>query len=332
MTAPRRQGSNFRRFFLRGLTVLLPSILTLWILWSAFTFVFNRVAEPINAGLRRIVIRATPALVHPDLLPEWHRVSDDEVAAYRAGKGLTAAKGPDDEAIRYEIRAGELTAYWRSRWYLQAAGLLVAISLIYLAGLILGGFLGRKLYGRIEALIARIPGFKQVYPHIKQLVDLVLGDKPMAFNKVVLVQFPKPGTWAVGFVTGKAIPGLPTLPGTGRAADFVSVFVPNTPTPFTGFTLSVPLSEVIEVPVSIDEALRYVITGGVLVPGQPGGPSLPAAPGPDLAAAVAAANGAAGAVPGVGTGVGGTGAVPGVVPGVGSGVGSGVGLPGAGTG
>ncbi|MCC6678674.1 MAG: DUF502 domain-containing protein [Phycisphaerales bacterium] len=266
MPAQRRKGaSNFRRFFLRGLTVLLPSILTLWILWSAFIFVFNRVAEPINVGLRAVVIRAVPAIVHPDIQPDWYRVTDEEVAAYRAVKGLTPTKSPDEAELRGEIRRAELEKVWRAHWYLQGAGLVVAISLIYLAGLVLGGFLGRKLYIRLERIISRVPGFKQVYPHVKQLVDLILGDKPMAFNKVVMVQFPRTGNWAIAFVTGRAMRDMSAAAGPG---EYLTVFVPNTPTPFTGFTLTIPAAEVIEVPISIDEALRYVITGGVLVPGQ----------------------------------------------------------------
>lgn len=264
MAAPRRTG-NFRRFFLRGLTVLLPSVLTLWLLWSAFIFVFNRVAEPINVGLRTVVIRAMPTVIHPDIQPEWYRVTDEEVAAHRAAQGLTAARGPDDATLRSVIRRAELERVWRSHWYLQAAGLVVAITLIYLAGFLLGGFLGRKLYTSLERVISRIPGFKQVYPHVKQLVDLVLGDKPMAFNKVVMIQFPKRGTWAMGFVTGKPMRGMAKAAGEG---EFVTVFVPTTPTPFTGFTLTVAAKDAVEVQISIDEAIRYLITGGVLVPGQ----------------------------------------------------------------
>lgn len=293
MATPRRK-SNFRRFFLRGLTVLLPSVLTLWILWSAFVFVFNRVAEPINVGLRAAVVRVVPVVSDAEDRPGWYQVTDEELAAYRAAKGLTPTKGPDDESLRAQVRGEELEKFWRSRWYLQASGLVVAITLIYLAGVMLGGYLGRTLYGRLERIISRVPGFKQIYPHVKQLVDLVLGDKPMAFNKVVMVPFPKAGNWAVAFVTGR-----PTLSMSSRAGpgEFVTVFVPNTPTPFTGFTLTVPVSEVIELPISIDEALRYVITGGVLVPGGPSSQaessSLPAV---ERVQAVAAAGVSPGAV------------------------------------
>lgn len=272
MPAPTRKSSNFRRFFLRGLTVLLPSVLTLWILWYAFVFVFNRVAEPINVGLRTVVVWATPTATKPDERPGWYIVTSDELAAYRAANGLVARTGPTDDELRDQIRRADLAKIWRSHWYLQGAGLVVAITLIYLAGLLLGGFLGRKVYAGLERLIARVPGFKQIYPHMKQLVDLILGDKPMAFHKVVMVQFPKAGTWVIGFVTGPAIRDMTMASRAsggasgGAGGEYLTVFIPSTPTPFTGYTLTVPVNEVIEVPVSIDEALRYVITGGVLVP------------------------------------------------------------------
>lgn len=283
MSTPPPKPSNFRRFFLRGLTVLLPSILTLWILWSAFVFVFNRVAEPINVGLRAVVLRAAPQVIDRADPPPWYTVTDQEVVAYRAEAGLAATRNIPDEALRDRIRRDDLQKIWRSRWYLQGAGLAVAITLIYLAGLLLGGYLGRKLYGRLERIIARVPGFKQVYPHVKQVVDLVLGDKPMAFNKVVMVPFPKEGAWALAFVTGAAMRDMPT-----GGVEHLTVFVPSTPTPFTGYTLTVPAGQVIDLPITIDEALRYVITGGVLVPERREGAAVEPAPA-ELEAAVRAA-------------------------------------------
>jgi len=248
---------------MRGLAVLLPSILTLWILWSAFIFVFNNVAAPINKWIRAGVMLVVPNALSEPYRPEWYTVAPEQIRNYRRDNTAAAsATAMSDVAVSAEIRRQNFRQYWESRWHLQAVGLLVAIVSIYLAGRFLGGFVGRRIYGRVEAVLAQIPVVRQVYPHVKQLVDLVLGDSPMAFNRVVLVEFPRAGSWVVAFVTGNSTKAI--IDGVGR--DCLTVFVPNTPTPFTGFTITVPATDVIDLPISIDEAVRYVITGGVLVP------------------------------------------------------------------
>lgn len=263
--------SDFRRFFGRGLAILLPSVLTLWILWYAFIFVFHNVAVPINIGLRSAVVWAAPRVLPDRSLPELFRVTDEQVAAFRAQDIRRKEASP--AWVRREIRRARMAEFWQDYWYLQGAGLVVAITLIYLAGLLLGGIIGKQVYERAERLIARVPGFKQVYPHVKQLVNLVMGDKPLAFKRVVLVEYPRTGIWSMGLVTSSAMRKVAEV--SGRPA--VTVFIPSTPTPFTGFTINVPEDAVVDLPVSIDEALRFVLTGGVLVPeGQATAPVDPA--------------------------------------------------------
>jgi uncharacterized membrane protein len=257
-------SSDFRRFFGRGLAVLLPSILTLWLLWTAFVFVFNNVAVPINKGLRWIVVQTTPLVVpsEPARQPHWYHVTDAERESFLAASQNAAFRRASPARVDHEIRLLQFRDFWNSHWYLEATGLVVAVTLIYLAGLMLGGLIGRRIYGKVEATISRVPGFKQVYPHVKQLVDLVIGDKPMAFKRVVLVEYPRKGIWTVGLVTSNSLKSAAEFAG----APCLTVFIPSTPTPFTGFTINVPEQDVLDLPISVDEALRFVLTGGVLVP------------------------------------------------------------------
>lgn len=254
--------NDFRRFFGRGLAVLLPSILTLWILWQASVFMFNNVAVPINRGIRIAVIQTLPRVLPDSALPAWYLVTDEQVALAKTSRTEEGFRNLPDEEIRAQLRQRSFREFWESHWYLEATGLAAAILLIYLAGVLLGGLIGRKVYSKIELLIARIPGFKQVYPHVKQVVDLILGDRPTAFKRVILVEYPRKGIWTVGLVTG---PSLKTIHDAAKA-DCLSVFVPSTPTPFTGFTITIPASEAVDLPISVDEAIRFFITGGVLVP------------------------------------------------------------------
>lgn len=259
---PRTFSADFKQFFGRGLAILLPSVLTLWLLWSAAVFVFNKVAVPINGGLRGAIIWVAPRVMTEDRLPAVLQVTDQQLTDYRRQQAA-AGRGPVNEAVlRAELRRANFREFWDSQWYLAAAGLIVAIVLIYFAGLLLGGIVGRRLYGRVETLISRIPGFKQIYPHVKQLVDLVIGEKPLAFKRVVLVEFPRKDSWVMGFVTASGLRGLRDK----MAEDILTVFVPNTPTPFTGFTVNVRANEVVDLPISIDEAIRFILTGGVLLP------------------------------------------------------------------
>lgn len=257
-------GADFKRFFGRGLAILLPSILTLWILWYAFAFVFNNVAVPINRGIRWSVVRAAPEVIssRPERQPPWYRVSEAERAEFLKLPEGKAFRESDAAEVDREVRAQKLATLWQSHWYLSGTGLVTGIILIYLAGMLLGGLIGRRVYSKFEAWISRIPGFKQVYPHVKQVVNLIMGDSPMAFKRVVLVEYPRKGVWSVGLVTSASLKAVSDQAG----GPTLSVFIPSTPTPFTGFVINVPEDQVVDLQLSVDEAIRFALTGGVLIP------------------------------------------------------------------
>lgn len=259
--------ADFKRFFLRGLAILLPSVLTIWIVVQLYLFMDKQVASPINAGIRAGVVWVMPRL--PDRYqPRWFKVTERELAEFRATlhqQGTPESRAllrRNDIDLRNEIRRQEFARFWESQWYLRFLGLIVAIVLFYLAGVIFGGLFGRAMYQQMERFITRIPVIKQVYPHVKQVVDLILGEKQMAFSKVVLFEYPRKGIWTIGFVTNS---GMKAVAG-AAGEDAVTIFIPSTPTPFTGFTITVPRSSTIDINLSVDEAIRFVLTGGVLIP------------------------------------------------------------------
>ncbi len=255
---------DFRTFFVRGLAVLLPSILTLWLLWQAFTFLFANVAEPINRGIRLAVVEVAPRIAAERFQPSWMIITEADRATYRATTSNILLRDASDEAIAREIRRQKLREVW-NKWgfgVLDLTGLIVAIVLLYLAGRLLGSFVGRWFYARLEGLLRAVPGFKQVYPHVKQVVDLIMGDQKMAFSRVVLVEYPRKGIWTVGLVTSSSLRPIADQAGT----DVLCVFIPTSPTPFTGFTINMPAADCVDVDMTIDQALRFVITAGVLVP------------------------------------------------------------------
>lgn len=261
---PKRESfeSDFKRFFFRGLGILLPSIVTLWLLWQAFSFLLKTVAGPINSGIQWAYVEVAPRVVDHKSLPTFELGEKDEKGNQKTPDEGWFVEGKSKESLR------RFRERWDEHWWLNGIGLIVAMGLVYLAGVLLGGFFGRQVYGRMEALIQRIPGFKQVYPHVKQVVDLVFGEKAMAFNRVVLIEWPRRECWTIGFVTGSSLQGARDVGG----GEMLSVFVPTTPTPFTGFVVNVRSNDVKDMPLSIDEALRFVITAGVLTPESAGKP------------------------------------------------------------
>lgn len=254
--------NDFRRFFFRGLAILLPTLLTVGILLWAWGFLSKNIAEPINKGVRVVFVWAAPQIVGEENMPGWYRVTDDQIAEARR----TAAVDVPDKTIRHRIRRAGLKEYWSTHYFgaLNLIGFIVAIILVYLAGVLVGNLLGRRLYAKLESLLVRLPIIKQVYPNVKQVTDFLLGDQKRALpsNRVVLVEYPRKGIWTVGLMTGETLRAIEDIAG----ESCVTVFIPSSPTPFTGYTITVPAREVYELPLSMDETIRFVVSGGVLVP------------------------------------------------------------------
>ena len=271
---PKTFRADFKRFFGRGLAVLLPSVLTLWILVKAYQFVDSAIAQPINSGIRAGIAETAdrwPA-VGERFVPDEAEIAG-EIEARANEKGVDT----DPATVRRELTRREVRAWWNEHALaLDWIGILVAVLSVYFAGRLLGGFLGRRVQRRLERIITSVPIFKQVYPYVKQVVDFLFSDdKPIKFNRVVAVEYPRRGIWAVGLVTGSSMRSIEEESG-----ESLTIFIPSSPTPFTGYTITVPHDEVHELPISIDEALRFTISGGVLVPPRESIPDRDAAEGP----------------------------------------------------
>ncbi len=260
-TPARTFSSDFRRFFVRGLVVLLPSVLTLWIMVKAYQFVDNNIADPVN-GWIRLGLNNAAKVWDPLAEVNAFEPTDEEVTAERFALGISDTDTSQDAAIKTTLRAAKIYSWWEARWYMRMIGIVVAIVAVYFAGRLLGGFLGRRIYRKIEGVITTVPVFKQVYPHVKQVVDFLFSDdRQMQFSRVVLVEYPRKGIWAIGLLTGDTMRSIATQSG-----DAVTVFIPSSPVPATGYTITVPRRDTIDLPISVEEAMRFTISGGVLIP------------------------------------------------------------------
>lgn len=144
-------------------------------------------------------------------------------------------------------------------------GVLLALAILLVVGAITSNFVGRKLVEWGDALLHRIPVVRSIYSSVKQVSDTLFSPGGNAFRTAVLVQWPRPDVWTIAFVTGA--PGGDVA--THLADDFVSVYVPTTPNPTGGYFVMLRRRDCVELKMSVDEALRYVISMGVVVPAAP---------------------------------------------------------------
>lgn len=141
-------------------------------------------------------------------------------------------------------------------------GAILTLLFILIVGVLAHNFIGQKLVTWWEALLGRIPVVGPIYSSVKQVSDTLLSSNGNAFRKALLVQYPREGVWTIAFQTG--VPGGDVK--NHLVGDYVSVYVPTTPNPTSGFFLMLPRSDVIELEMSVDEALKYIVSMGVVAP------------------------------------------------------------------
>ena len=231
--------AHFRRSILTGLAALLPLILTIIVLGISWQFINNKIAKPVNRGLK------------------GYLKTDSGKRALERWFGWNKAR------IESETFEEELDKAFPG--YLgPAIALLITLLFLYLLGWFLASYLGRALYARAERAFSQLPLVKKIYPAAKRVTTFLFGstESRKKFSRVVAIQYPRPGVYAMGYLTGDGIEALSRR--TGKR--MINVFVPTSPIPATGFVLFVPEDEVIPLPVTVDESVAFLTTLGVGVP------------------------------------------------------------------
>jgi uncharacterized membrane protein len=220
---------DFRRFFLRGLAALLPTLITLGLLIWIWDFLWNNVGfyviYAIKWGLYSI-----------------YKGSDSPYAQF----GYIGRKFNDTD------------------FSTRLLGVVLAVLLIYVVGVFVGNLLGRTAWRLAEVGVLKIPLVSAIYPAVKQITDFLLSERTEQFqgSAVVAVEPHEKGIWSIGLVTG---PGLRAL-ASATGQEMITVFVPSSPTAFSGYVLVVPRESVIELPLKVEEAMRLLVSGGVITP------------------------------------------------------------------
>jgi uncharacterized membrane protein len=228
---PSRMGftADFRRFFVRGLAAVMPTLITLWLLVWAWNFLWNAVGVHIVFGIRWV----------------WMTLSEHQLVSY------------SPPAYIYRKLNDEMFGT-------RVLGVLLAILLIYIVGVFVGNLIGRTAWRLAEHGVMKIPLLRAIYPAVKQITDFVLSERTDQFQRstVVAVEPHEKGIWSIGLVTGSGVPQLSAATG----QEMVTVFVPSSPTAFSGYVLVVPKKSVVELPLKVEDAMRLLVSGGVLTP------------------------------------------------------------------
>lgn len=220
---PMDRMAALRKWLLAGLLVLVPLIITLWVL--------DWVVSTLDQTLRIL-----PGAWQPDQLFGFH---------------------------------------------VPGLGVIFALVVVLSIGALASNIIGNRLVNWWHALLHRIPVVRSIYSGVKQISDTLFSEKGNAFRKAVLVHWPHAGMWTIGFQTGtpggEVLQHLQAQPGATSEHDpFLSVFVPTTPNPTGGYFVMVRQRDCVELQMTVDEALTYIVSMGVIVPGGPKNPNLKA--------------------------------------------------------
>lgn len=309
------------RFFLRGLAISLPPILTIvilvWLAGAINDYIIAPTSSVVRFAFAQVIEKSVPTstLVQWEQLPPLeycrnnYRIprelrdelqkkleqqiadSDPNQAALHRVKvewvmrdpelvyipfGTRAVPYPDYYEVASNLPAGDMpptsiglymelvtTRYFKSVFQLSLVAVVIAIVLLYFLGRIVTVKLGQWFVHKFESgVLARVPVVSNVYSSVKQVTDFFFTERTISYNQVVAVEYPRKGMWSIGFVTSSGMQELADHVG----EPMVSLLMPTSPMPMTGFTITVPRKEVIELDLTIDQAFQFCLSCGVLVP------------------------------------------------------------------
>lgn len=144
--------------------------------------------------------------------------------------------------------------------HIPGFGVVLSLILLITTGIFATNFLGQRLMSWGESILSRIPLVRSIYNSVKQVINTILSTNSDAFRKVLLIEYPRKGLWSIGFQTGAVNPEI----NTHTNEELISLFIPTTPNPTSGFLIMIPKQEAIELNMSIDEALKFIISLGVM--------------------------------------------------------------------
>ncbi len=237
---PRRPGllAGLRSSFLTGLIVIAPVAVTIWLIWTVIGWIEDG-----------FVWRLVPDAWQPEAIVNYFLGNPAQI------ENASGQMVDNEKWVKVNIRG---------------VGVVFFLVFTVFVGWIAKGYLGRELIRFGESLVERTPVVRSIYSGIKQISETVFADSDRNFEKACLVEYPRKGIWAVGFISTQARGEVAEK--AGEAHEMLSVFVPTTPNPTSGFLLFFPKEDVIELDMSLEDAAKLVISAGLVYPnGKPAG-------------------------------------------------------------
>lgn len=161
------------------------------------------------------------------------------------------------------LLGGLLRKYFE--FYIPGFGIVVLLSLIILAGIFGGNIIGAKVVEWWDLFLNKLPVVNKIYSIIKSIVDTITNNTGRQFNNVYLLEYPRKGLYCLGFLTSNTSMDIPDL----RDLDLVNVFVPTAPNPTSGVFVMIPRSDLIELPISVEEGMKMILSGGFYISSSP---------------------------------------------------------------
>ena len=282
----RAAASPLRRAILRGCAIIAPPLITLLLLIWIATAVEDYVLRPLeSAGRTMLVWAAQDILTAPPEGAELIDANNPALGFKFAGKNYVQPPSkrrfiPEhvllfvDDNIDYLPREmqdpktsiGYYHAYvsmrFMPRWFTFPLLLLVLFSVLFFVGRFLAAGVGRMFVNFFERAITSLPVVRNLYSSVKQMTDFVLTERELGFTRVVAVEYPRPGIWVLAFVTSESMPTLERATG----EEISALFLPTSPMPMAGFSVNCRKSDLIDLDMTIDQAVQYIVSCGVVCP------------------------------------------------------------------
>jgi uncharacterized membrane protein len=147
-------------------------------------------------------------------------------------------------------------------WIVGPVFLVVFVALMYLLGSLFAAGLGRAFWSWVEQGVGRLPVVRAVYSSAKQVTNYVFSDRELDFTRVVAVEYPCRGIWSLAFVTNEGMTDVQTVAGT----PMLTILLPTSPVPVSGYTMLIPKSDVVDVAMTVEQAVEYIVSCGVVLP------------------------------------------------------------------
>ena len=285
---PDQRAGTFRGAIVRGLGVVMPPLLTVLVLVWAWNAIASYIVRPTESVVRRAVVSwnkaewilteipasATAAEGKRRLL-DGFKYRDTNYVPDPTGRRFLpeyVVRYVDENLYRigpYEAAPATANAYWhryielRYRIYFIPLFLIVFLTILYFFGKLFAHGIGRWFVTSTEAGINRIPIVNKVYGSVKQVTDFAFSERELEFNRVVAIEYPRKGIWSLGFVTGSGLNEIAAAAG----EPMLAILMPTSPMPMTGFTVQVPRSQAVDLDLTIDEAIQFIVSCGVVAPG-----------------------------------------------------------------